>query len=542
VADYNLWSSNEHNAAYETETKTDRLFQEGKVFPPPDHVERLAKYKRFTMLNEGRHYEVYHRARTILDNAKQQEQLKKLYMAVNIIDILTTKPADLMFQEAPSYESGDDHDTQETLDNIVSRNRLNLLGHEIVTGAGIRGDAFIKTYFDYLEDVSELPFIPKNMRMEPIIESQDPSTVFPELARGSRKKFKAVNIATVEWVRNPSTRKDEAFLNVERHIAGFIEYQRYRLEPLGPEGYDTRYGVGIPSFRIGREVPTGKPESLIATGVPQILIRHVPYKSDDSGWEGRGTVENIESLIGAVNDRLVQIDYILMKHSDPNMYGPDLDAAETLSSGGKYIPVRKDEVEPSYMVWNSQLEGAFKELDYLLSLIYQISETPQWLFGQVVSNGASAGGTGTSHTDSTAIKSRFMPILSKVKRIRTHVDYAFRDALEAAMYLDNEGNKDVRDFKNYPPIYPNITWKDGLPQDEKELAEIMEIRTGGRPTLDVINAIKRQEDVNTAEAEKIRAAIEADEESDLMVDGSIFNQETEHIQIDDEELDTGVDE
>lgn len=531
---YGFWRKKEHNAAYETETTNERLFKEGEIFPPTDHIERLARYKRFTMLNEGRHYEVYHRARALFSSSEQTEQLKKLYMAVNIIDILATKPADLMFQEQPIYESGDDDDTraQETIERVVKNNRLNLMGHEVVTGAGIRGDAFIKTYFDYVEDISELPYIPSNMKMEPVIESQDPSTVFPELARGSKKKFKAVNIASVEWVTNPSTKDETPFLNIERHVAGFIEYQRFRLEPLGVDGYNTKYGVGIPTFRIVREVETDRDENIVETGVPKILVRHIPYKSDDERWQGRGTVENIESLIGAINDRLVQIDYILMKHSDPNMYGPDLDAASTLSSGGKYIPVRKDEVTPDYMVWNSELEGAFKELDYLLSLVYQIAETPQWLFGQVVSSGNSAGGTGTSHTDSAAIKSRFMPILSKVKRVRAHVDYAFRDALEAALYLDNEGNKNVSGFESYEPSYPTITWKDGLPQNEKELAEIMDIRTGGRPTLDVTNAIKRQDGINSFEAKQIRERIAEDEESDSMVDSSIFNRETEHIEID----------
>jgi hypothetical protein len=525
---------------FEYEFTGERLFDVGKQFPPESDIERLAKYKRGKLIFDGKHDEVYRRAKVLLDPNEQAEQLRTLYMAVNIVDILVTKPADMLFNEAPKYESGKASGSrqQKAVEEITRRNRLNLLGHELVTANGYRGDAFIKTYFDYMEDFSELPFIPKGVNMEAIIDSQDPSTVFPELSKGSKKKFKAVNIAYVEWVTNPVNGNETPYLNLERHMAGLIEYSRFRLMPQGPEGYDTRYGVGIPTFKIVERVSTGRESDLELTGVPKILVRHIPYKSTDDRWQGISLVENIEDLIAAINDRLVQIDYILFKHSDPNMYGPDLDDTSALNSGGKYIPVRKDEVAPAYMVWNSQLEGAFRELETLLSLVYQIAETPQWLFGTTIGNG---GGTGTSHTDAASIKARFMPILSKVNRIKTHVDYAFKDAIEAAQYLENEGNAGVKGFASYDPVYPNIAWQSPLPKDEKALAEIMQIRTGGRPTLDVKSAIKYQDDVNDAAAEETMRRIEEDESKDATVETSIYNDETADIEIE-EDIDEAGDE
>ena len=97
------------------------------------------------------------------------------------------------------------------------------------------------------------------------------------------------------------------------------------------------------------------------------------------------------------------------------------------------------------MTWNSQLEGAFKELDILLGLVYQMSETPLWLFSTTLA--ADKGGTGKSHTDSGAIKARFMLILAKVNRIRAHVDKALRDAIWTAMQLENYANEGVPDFE-----------------------------------------------------------------------------------------------
>ncbi|MCR8939836.1 phage portal protein [Brevibacillus laterosporus] len=254
-----------------------------------------------------------------------------------------------------------------------------------------------------------------------------------------------------------------------------------------------------------------------------MAIHHIPYKSTDTDWWGSSGIEKIESVLAAINDRLVQIDYILWKHSDPTAYGPDLGEPDVRFSG-RYIPVAETEVKPGYMTWDSQLDGAFKELDVLLGIVFQMSETPQWLFGTTLAE--DKGGTGTSHTDGSAIKSRFMPILSKVKRIRAHVDRAFRDALYSSQILENFAYDGVEGFESYTPAYPTIRWKDGIPRDEKEIAETMSLRTGSKPTIDVRSAIKYMDEVDDEKADEIMARIEEDEKAaNGTVDSSIFNDE-----------------
>jgi hypothetical protein len=152
-----------------------------------------------------------------------------------------------------------------------------------------------------------------------------------------------------------------------------------------------------------------------------------------------------------------------------------------------------------------------------------MSETPQWLFGTTVA-GQEQGGTGTSHTDGAAIRARFMPILSKVRRIRVHVDRAIRDALWTAMELENYANDGVDGFTKYDPVYPKITWRDGLPRSEKEEAEIAQLRTGGKPTLDVQSAIKRLDNLDDMQAQEIIDRIHEDEKTaNGFVDASIFS-------------------
>jgi hypothetical protein len=504
---------------------TYNAFQPGEEFPPLKDRERISKYKRLKKLFQGKQAEVYERASKLLKDTPHADQLAQLYIAVNIADILVTKPADLLVGEPPSFESGlpDDSDEQKAVNRYVEENDLVKLVHESAIGNGYRGDAWVKTRYGYRQDFSEVEKLtgekPDGIEMEPIIEHISAELVYPETSRGNIKTFKAVNIATVEYV---VTQKSEVpFLNVERHIPGYIIYERYRLIEF-EGGVDSRFGYPLQVYKIGERVATGREEEIIETGVPHLLVHHIPYKSVDDDWEGIGGLEKLESLLAAINDRIVQIDYILWKHSDPTAYGPDLDSGsgETqVRLGGAYIPVTKDDVAPGYMTWDGQLSSAFKELEVLLALVYQMSETPQWLFGTVL--GENSGGTGTSHTDSASIKARFMPILSKVKRIRTHYDKAIRDALWTCQLLDlAHGDYD------FEAVYPTISWQDGIPRNAKEEAEIMQIRTGGKPTIDVQSAIKRQDSVDDEKATEIISRIEQDEKNaNGFVDGSIFNAE-----------------
>lgn len=481
---------------------------------------------------------MFERAAALLKDTPAAPQLKTLYIACNIVDVLLTKPSDLLVGEPPSYESGlpDESREQQRLNSIAEENDLNARIHESVIGAGYRGDSFVKVRYGVAQDISEVPegFTAPETDSEAIIEPIDASIVFPELARGSKKRFKAMNIAWVEWVEKPngaiisrfSREKTDMipFLNVERHVPGFIIYERYQLFT---NGVDTQYGVPVEVFRIGEKVSTGRKDSDVnETGVARPLVFHIPYKSLDDRWEGVSGIEKIESLLAAINDRLVQIDYILWKHSDPTMYGPAFDEEDgsVARFGGRYVEVEKDDVTPGYMTWNSQLEGAFKELSILLGLVFQMSETPQWLFGTTLA-GDTSGGTGTSHTDSGAIKARFMPILAKVNRIRVHVDKAIRDALWTAMELENFANKGVDGFEPYEAVYPKIAWKDGLPVDDKEQAEIMSLRTGGKPTLDVHSAIKHLDGVDDSHATATMTRISKDEEDAMgTVDSTVFNE------------------
>lgn len=497
----------------------------GGQFPPVESIERIAKYRRMRDLYFSEKGEVHERAISLLKDTPHAEKLRALYIACNIADPIITKPADLLVGEPPLFDSGnaDDSEEQVAINSYVEENDLVKLIHESVLANGYRGDSWLRIKYGYRQDYSallELGFeVPETAEMEPIIEHVNADLVFPELKKGSLKDFKAVNVAAVEWEVDADGNQTP-FLNVERHIPGYIIYERYKLsQPT--VSHANNYGYPIDIFTVEKQVATGRENDVVETKVPHILLLHVPYKSTDDRWYGKGTLEALESILVAINDRLVSIDYILQKHSDPIMYGPEITNTKTVHvGGGAYIPVGPEEVPPGYLTWDGKLDGAFRELETLIGMAFQIAETPQWLFGTVLGD-QNAGGTGTSHTDGAAIKARFMPILSKVSRIKTHYDRAIRDALYLCQLLDIEhGNK------RFEAVYPTITWRDGLPVNEKELAEIAAIRTGNKPTIDVLTAIKRLDNLDDMQAAEIIGRIDVETEKELgTVTSSIFNEE-----------------
>lgn len=513
------------------------MFKRGAQFPPESDIPRLVRYKRGAHAFHGNHHEIYERISELIADTPHQSQLSKLYIAANIVPILAMKPADLLVGEPPIYKSGkpDASPEQKGLARIVEENDLTTLQHEMVTAMAYRGDGWLKVRLDRRHDASALTELglPDLQQIESIIESVDPSNVFPELSNSSgQQKFKAINVCWVETILDTSTilrkEKERFILHVERHLPGYIVYRDFHLVAPTRRMQD---GVFIDIFSIGDEIELEN--HIQATGVQDFLVKHVPYAKSGDRWEGISLTEQIDPLIATINDTLTQISYVLAKHADPTMYGPDLDeVGETTRVGGRYIEVEKEDVTPGYMTWNAHLDLNFKLIDKNLAMIFQQAETPQWVFGTTLT--ADGGGTGTSHTDSGAIRARFFPLLSKVNRIRAQVDRALRDSLYHAQLLEQQQYRQLGVDK-YEVEYPEIAWRDGLPRDEKHDAEVVSARTNGLATMSQAEAIKYLDGKSDMQAEATIQAIKGD--SDRLkgtVDASIFNTPLPQIDVPDE--------
>jgi Phage portal protein, SPP1 Gp6-like. len=182
-----------------------------------------------------------------------------------------------------------------------------------------------------------------------------------------------------------------------------------------------------------------------------------------------------------------------------------------VKGGGKYFPVEQGDPEPKYITWDGQLEAAYREIDLLMEQLYTLSETSAAAFGQLKSGLAESG---------TALRRLMMAPLAKVNRIRMRFDPAIKKVLQLASQLEAKFGRGIE----LSTI--NIAWNDGLPQDEKEQAEIYSLLVQNGLTSRE-TALRRlfEFDAETLRQELAKIAVEATQETPALFTVNLNNQQ-----------------
>jgi hypothetical protein len=197
--------------------------------------------------------------------------------------------------------------------------------------------------------------------------------------------------------------KPEVYLIREKYTKGFIETSVYLMK--SKDSQEVSRKVAIDTFN---QLTGNKYIEKVATGIDEIPLIHIPnFRSANTYW-GTSDYQDLESLFFAINNRMTKIDNILDKHSDPILTVPEgvLDEngnVEKKSLG--MIEVRGGEGKPEYIVWNANLDSAFKQIDQIVKMIF--------LFGEVSPDvlGLDTGRTGAE--SGRALKIRMIRTLAK---------------------------------------------------------------------------------------------------------------------------------
>lgn len=411
----------------------------GQKWPPDE--ERLKRYADNRKLFEGKHDQVFKDWVRLL----RGDQKATLEMILNWHKRLSTLWADLLLGEPPKFTAGEWQSREQAqLDEILENNNFVNTAYEVAIDISRYGDGIFKTRLDG----------------NAIIEAIPPALWHPVVSPSNIKDIQNHVIGWTFEVETPNAfnrQKKTTYLRVEIHHKGFIENRLYILDD----------GV------IDRQIPLetfypGLPE-MEETGIDDFLVVPVHNLSTSDRIYGIDDYSDLDSIIQELEVRIAQISRILDKHADPNMYGPDSALEQDpntgqwiVKGGGKFYPVAADEKPPGYVTWDGRLESAFKEIEILIEQLYVLSETSAAAFGQLKSGLAESG---------TALRRLMMAPLAKVNRIRMRFDPAIKKVLWLASKLEANAGIGV-ELENI-----NIQWQDGLPDDDKEQAEIHEIYT-----------------------------------------------------------------
>lgn len=485
------------------------LFQIGEYYPPQEHIGRINRYKENKQLILGNHYDIFEKQYNRLTGT----QRNMLYISVNLASLICKKSADFLFGETPVFSAGnnDNSNEQKALERIVNENDLNITNYESSLSNAYRGDSFYKIRWGQRYG----GLIPESADPYRVfIEAQNAEYVFPETSPTDANTIIAYHIAYPVQVDGSS---EEWVLNVESHYPGVIRYSKYRMNPFKFTSYEN----SVNEWKIYAEITDARRE--VNTGVPFPLVVHVPNFSLDDSWQGISDLDELRPMFDELNIRLSKIAEILDKHSDPAMAVP----SGTLEEDENGLPIfrvaqnkvfeimDKNEVIPQYITWNGQLDAAFREIEQLIDLILTTAEIPAVALGK--------DGSGTSGASGLSIKWRMNSLLAKINRKRQYYDKALKRALLIAQLLEHSRSDSRLDYEIVTPL---IRFKDGLPDDELEQAQIAQIRTSGRATQSQLSAIMQLHDMTEEQARLELKRIRDEESSEMQVSSSVFNDET----------------
>lgn len=462
------------------------MFQTGGHYPPKHHLKRIQRYHENLHLFLGDHHLVFEKYGSRLN----QIQRDLYYVSVNIAGLICKKSADLLFGESPVILARGEENSPEqiAIERLTDENSFLISCYESALGNAFRGDSFFKIrYGTEYEGLSS--------EFKVWIEPQNAEYVFPETHPMDGAKIVAYHLAyPIEKGK---------VLHVESHFPGRIVQRQFEIKPTltSPEGRILQWG-------IGEEIPGAYQET--RTGVPHPLVVHIPNYALDHTWRGIDDISEVRPLLNELNHRLSLVASILDKHSDPSMVVP----SGSLSEGEDGQPVfhagrdkvfevaSREEILPTYITWNGELQSCFESIRTILDMILMVAEIPPVALGK--DNSGTSGATGLS------IKFRMQSLLSKINRKRQYYEKGIRKIYALAQQLEH-----AKASAKYPIKPIQIMFKDGLPNDDYEQAQIHSLLTGGKATLSQFTAIQNMYGYTDEQTQKEIERIHQEGEAEL---------------------------
>lgn len=443
----------------------------GQPFPPLCTRNRLQRYKENRALFEDKHGFVYE---------EQFERIERVIgnfgsvisyaTVINYQKLISLKTADLVFGEKPNITVADDK-KQAVIDNIV-----------------INTELFDKLYMSAIDfsrygDSIIMPTADSN------IDVVSPALWFPVVDKINIRRFKY-------------------------HVFGFIylinsESQSYGLrvqihDPKNPTECEERNymlsGKSMSEFKIAKDL-TKKKEMKLQTHLDTCPVYRISNLITSDRLFGLDDYRSVDSLISELMVRISQISKVLDKFAQPSMTGPqsalqfDELTGQWVLKIGNYFPRNSPEdPEPKYITWDAGMEANFKQIELIINQLYTISEMGSALLGDLSNK------TGDVPSGS-ALRRLMMSPLAKARRVANRYDTPIKKLLSTLAKMQGV---------DISPAEITIKWNDGLPPDPAEDAEIASVRTGGKPTLSQSTAIKRMDNMSSAEVDEELAQIRAD--------------------------------
>lgn len=476
--------------------------EEALIYPKQEDRDRQERYAHYDRLYSGNHFDAF----AIKGEKNFTERYKRLrYIAAPFAGLMSRTMADMIFGE-PMRIDMNDKDNQLFVDALFQRNQLPTQLYESELVNSRRGDSIFKMRVGQRNPQA------LGSDTEIIIEEVTAAIYMPELNQSGTRYTPSKEVLATLFTRNGST-----YLHKEIQVPGYIFNEVYMYDP--------------DSHKILAEM---KPEDFgyksedITNVKNRTLIFHVPNIRDGSGYFGTSDYADLEPLFFALNNRLTMTDNILDRHSDPILAVPPgvLDEKGQVNKAAlNMFEVDNDNPgfnKPEYIVWNANLDIAFKEIEKLVEMLYMFSETSP--------AGSPADKSAGQAESGRALKFRLLSSIRKKNRKTRYYDQAIKDMVETAIELALANGISIDGVKPKKVERPKIKWPDGIINDEVEQTDmsIARVEAGLSSRAD---EIAKLDDISPEEAKK--KVVEIDQEGDPKVPSMSDTAHTDSSSIND---------
>lgn len=331
--------------------------------------------------------------------------------------------------------------------------------------------------------------------------------------KDSKGKAKITAWDPQEWV---PVFYDDGTNRIHYNVLGWVlddDYLKIQIHNTEDGSYEERlYQYSVNDCLIGELIESNKYNS---TGKPMFFaITNTPTTSNPLGTDDYAV---INALLQKAIERMMAILRVLDEHADPSMTGPHTllsktESGEVVFKTSKYYAIGDNEQKPEYLVWEANLDSSFKALEVLLDQIYILSEMGPAFIGASNSTGNVVSGT--------AMRYKMISPLEKARRIQNDLTEPLREVISSILSIEK---------LDIPAIELDIVWKDPLPKDPREIAELTRVETGSASVKPLLHSIMDNYGIDKETAEHYIEEIYKQMEIMKNLNGTNYNNDQNNL-------------
>lgn len=397
---------------------------------------RIADYRIYEKLYNAQHYSAF----SIKSEDFKDEYARLRYVVCNFAGLVSKVIADMLFGEPVSFK---DENNQDFINNLIFEKDLNVLFYEHSLANSYFGDNLFKI---------------RVAKDEIFIEDTPPALYMPDLPNdNTRAKPEQIYLMWKVQIGKTTYAVFEIHKPpfVITKAAKILKNEEAEVEEITIEAFNKLAGTSY--------VPE------VDTKINRFLVKHVPNPKA-RGHFGNSDYVDLKQLIFALNNRMSKVDNILDKHSDPILAIPEgvVDEEGSVKKEAfNMFEMDESGNKPEYIVWNANLDSAFKQIDKIVEFLFMFSETSPDVLGM---------GKGQAESG-RALKMRLLRTIAKRNRKKLYYDKSIRDVIFTAELLSEKNgyiiSQDFKNIKAKKSSPPETTWQDGVVNDEVERTEIV---------------------------------------------------------------------